>query len=269
METIALEYPSTIITSPTGETTIPAPLRPYKPRVTRPSEIQKLRRLPELTVVSTKGIEALLSHRAFLRLLAERLGDTPEPRKIVFLFQTRRRKTGEARARELVQLFKYFPRPFDLEVAEGLESAEDAVREAVAKIVASRDLAVQQERPDHLGKVKKVIQATEDLRTKSGKLSADKVAPVFGMSVAQLAALLGRTRQALSKTPDADSLQPLLHSFERVARLRAVLGTDDFRRWLHLGSDEFEGRTPLELIRSGKVDVVADLVEDMLTGSPN
>jgi hypothetical protein len=93
-------------------------------------------------------------------------------------------------------------------------------------------------RADHLGEVKKVIEATADLRATSGKLSANNVASVFGLSVAELAALVGRTRQTASKTPDADSLQPLLQPFERVARVRAVLSQKEFRKWLHLANDE-------------------------------
>jgi hypothetical protein len=266
-----LEYPATMVTSPTGDITVPAPLRRYGPTVARPSEIKGLKHLPELTVVWTKGIDTLLAHRAFLRLLADRQNDTPGPSKIVFVFHTRGRQAAErVGAQELVQLFKYFTRPFDLEVAQGIEAGEDAFKEAVAKIVATRDLAAPRvERADHLGKLKRIIEATEDLRLDSGKLAASHVASVFGLSVAELAALFGRTRQALSKTPDADSLQPLLLPFERVARLRAVLGKEDFRRWLHQANDELEERTPLALIRQGKVAVVADLVEDMLTGSPS
>ena len=271
MEAAALEYPSTIVTTPSGETTIPAALRRYRPRLARASEIKGLSRLPELTVVWTKEIDALLSHRTFLRTLAERLTATPEPSKIVFLFQTKRRRPGEREnALKLVELFAYFTRPFDLEVAQGIQAGEDAFNEAVAKIVASRHLSAEQtERADRLGELKKVIQATDDMRAESGKLSANKVASVFGLSVAELAKLVGRTRQTASKTPDADSLQPLLQPFERVARVRAVLSPNDFRKWLHLANDELDGRTPFELIREGKVAVVADLVEDMLTGSPS
>lgn len=271
METAALEYPSTIITTPSGETTIPAPLRRYRPKLARASEIRSLRRLPELTVVWTKGIDALLSHRTFLRMLAERLTATPEPSKIVFLFQTKTRKASEREnAQKLVELFGYFTRPFDLEVAQGMHAGEDAFSEAVAKIAATRQLATERtERADHLGEVKKVIDATADLRAKSGKLSANQVASVFGLSVAELAALVGRARQTASKTPEADSLQPLLQPFERVARVRAVLGQNDFPKWLHLPNDELDGRTPFEAIRQGNVAAVADLVEDMLTGSPS
>src|SRR5574339_59741 len=154
METEVLEYPSTMITSPTGQTAIPAPLRRYSPTVAGPSEIKSLRRLPELTVVWSKGIDTLLSHRAFLRILSDRLDDTPGPSKIVFLFQAKGRRASErVRAQELIQLFKYFTRPFDLEVAQGIKAGEDTFREAVAKIVATRDLSTQKtERPDHLGK---------------------------------------------------------------------------------------------------------------------
>jgi hypothetical protein len=271
METAALEYPSTVVTTPTGETTIPAPLRRYRPRLARASEIKGLRHLPELTVVWTKEIDALLSHRTFLRMLAERLTATPAPSKIVFLFQTKSRKASEHEtAQKLVELFGYFNRPFDLEVAQGIQAGEDAFNEAVAKIVATRQLSSEKsERADHISELKKVIAATDDLRAKSGKLSADRVASVFGLSVAELAALVGRTRQTASKTPDADSLQPLLQPFERVARVRAVLSPNDFRKWLYLANDELDGRTPLEVIRQGKVGLVADLVEDMLTGSPS
>jgi hypothetical protein len=272
METAAFAYPSTMVTTPTGNnTTIPSPLRRYRPKLARASELSRLRRLPELTVVWTEGIDALLSHRTFLRTLAERLTATPEPSKIVFLFQTKSRKGSEREtAQKLVELFGYFSRPFDLEVAQGIQAGEDAFNEAVAKIAATRQLAA--ERPakaGHLGELKKVIEATADLRAASGKLSATNVASVFGLSLAELAALAGRTRQTASKTPDADSLQPLLQPFERVARVRAVLGDNDFRKWLHLANDELNDRTPLEAIRHGKVAAVADLVEDMLTGSPS
>ncbi len=105
----------------------------------RAAEIKGLKHLPELTVVWAIAIDALLSHRAFLRTLSERLNDTPEPSKIVFFVQTKGRKTSErVRDQELVELFTSFTRPFDLEVAQGVEAGEDTFREAVAKIVTTR-----------------------------------------------------------------------------------------------------------------------------------
>jgi hypothetical protein len=120
----------------------------------------------------------------------EGLGPTNLVIELIFLFQTKTRKANEREnAQKLVELFGYFTRPFDLEVAQGIQAGEDAFSEAVAKIVATRQLATEKTaRPDHLGELKKVIEATADLRAKSGKLSASQVASVFGLSVAELGA---------------------------------------------------------------------------------
>jgi hypothetical protein len=265
-----IEHPSTILTSPTGQAVIPRLLRRYRPKVTRASALRRIKRLPDVTVVRSESIDVLLSHEAFLRDLSERFERTPEPSKVVFLFESKAvAPSAQEGAKQLVRLFEYFSRPFDLEVATGVDAAEDAFREALAKIVATRNRAGQASaHQDALAKVKRVIAATSDLHASSGKLSATKVAEAFGLSVADLAALIGRSRQAVSKTPDSDFVQPLLGPFERVARLRARLSTEDFRTWLHLTNEQLGKRTPLDLIRDGRVAVVADLAEDMLTGSP-
>lgn len=270
METEFIEHPSTILTSPTGQAAVPRPLRRYHPRVTKASALRALKRLPEVTVVRSERIDVLLSHEAFLRELSDRFEQTPQPSKVVFLFESRA-PTANAQegAKQLVTLFDYFSRPFDLEIATGVDAAEDAFREALAKIVATGKRVGQASgHKDPLGHLKRVIDATSDLHASSGKLSATSVAEAFGLSVAELAAVIGRSRQAVSKTPDSDSVQPLLRPFERVARLRAKLSTEDFRTWLHLANEQLGKRTPVELIRDGRVAVVADLAEDMLTGSP-
>ncbi len=271
METELIEHPSTILTSPTGQAAVPRPLRRYHPRVTKASALRALKRLPEVTVVRTERIDVLLSHEAFLRELSDRFEQTPEPSKVVFLFESKAPTLSvQEGAKQLVTLFEYFSRPFDLEIATGVDAAEEAFREALAKIVATRKRVGQASaHKDALGNVKRVIDATSDLHASSGKLSATNVAEAFGLSVAELAAVIGRSRQAVSKTPDSDSVQPLLGPFERVGRLRARLSAKDFRNWLHLTNDQLGKRTPLDLIRDGKVGVVADLVEDMLTGSPS
>src|SRR6266446_10059467 len=71
-------------------------------------------------------------------------------------------------------------------------------------------------RPSPLDQVKQVVESTQDLRVPSGNISAEKVAKVYGVSVSELAGWLGKSRQALNKTPDADSLQLALSFFERV-----------------------------------------------------
>ncbi len=123
-------------------------------------------------------------------------------------------------------------------------------------------------RPSPLDKVKEALQATQDLRVSSGKLSAEAVVVAFGLSVNQLATSLGRSRQALGKTPDADAIQDQLAFFERVARLRAVLPKEQFLKWLRMPNPELDGQTPLALLADGDRQVVADLVDDMLTGAP-
>jgi hypothetical protein len=47
-----------------------------------------------------------------------------------------------------------------------------------------------------------------------------------------------------------------------------VLSERDFRSWLNMANEQLDGRTPIDVIRGGQAGVVADLAEDMLTGSP-
>jgi uncharacterized protein (DUF2384 family) len=42
----------------------------------------------------------------------------------------------------------------------------------------------------------------------------------------------------------------------------------DFRKWLRMPNSQLDGKTPLEVLEEGRWQVVADLVDDMLTGSP-
>lgn len=84
-----------------------------------------------------------------------------------------------------------------------------------------------------MDKVTAVQEATANLREANGNLSAVRVAKLLGMSVTPLALWLGRTKQAVSKTPDADSLQDAPGYFDRVARLRMITKDDaEFRKWL-------------------------------------
>jgi len=123
-------------------------------------------------------------------------------------------------------------------------------------------------RPSPLDQIRELLKVTEDLRAASGNLSATAVAKVFAVSVNELAGWLGRSRQSLAKTPDADSLQNELAFFERVARLRAVVTQERFLKWLRMPNDQLDGATPLELMAKGERQVMVDFVEDILTGAP-
>jgi hypothetical protein len=113
-----------------------------------------------------------------------------------------------------------------------------------------------------------IVRIGRDLRNKEGRLSADLVAELYAVSGSKLAEWLGRNRQTVNKTPDAELLQEPLEFFERVARLTTVLDVPRFRKWLRVPNKALEGKRPLELMASRDWQVVADLVDDMLPDSP-
>jgi hypothetical protein len=124
-------------------------------------------------------------------------------------------------------------------------------------------------RPSPLDQWKNVVDATKDLRVANGNLSAERMAKLYGISLSQLAGWLGRSKQAVSKTPDADSLQNALGYFERVARLRLAVENDaEFRKWLRMPHELLDSAPPLELMAKGEWQALADYVEDILTGTP-
>jgi len=122
--------------------------------------------------------------------------------------------------------------------------------------------------PSPLDEAHELVKATEDLRVANGNLSAQAIAGAFGVSMNQLAGWLRRSRQALAKTPDADSLQNELAFFERVARLRAVLPKAAFQKWLRMPNAQLDHARPLDLLAGKERQVIVDLTEDMLTGAP-
>ncbi len=122
---------------------------------------------------------------------------------------------------------------------------------------------------DALSEALEVIAAARALLASSGRLSAPKVATLFGLSTAKLGRIIGSSRQALGKTPDAPAIQDGLRPFERIARLRAILSETDFRGWLNRANHHLDDHPPMQMIESGRAGVVADLVEAMLTGAPS
>ena len=152
-----------------------------------------------------------------------------------------------------------------------LARVEQVLRGTVASGKASRGTVpvVMPSRKSSLDQMKSVMESTADLRVANGNLSAVRVAKVFGVSLSQLAGWLRRTKQAVSKTPDADSLQEALGYFERVARLRVVTkGDAEFRKWLRMPHPDVDGKNPLELMAKGDWQAMADFADDILTGTP-
>ena len=153
-----------------------------------------------------------------------------------------------------------------------LARVEEVLRSATASKKhpsdpAGRTVAAPPATP--LDKVKDVMTVTADLREGNGKLSAVRVAKLYQVSLSQLAGWLGRTKQSVSKTPDADSLQNALGYFEHVARLRLITKNDaEFRKWLRTPHELLENTSPLERLAKGEWQVMADYVDDALTGAP-
>lgn len=153
-----------------------------------------------------------------------------------------------------------------------LDLADDAWRSLLSEAIARPEDAPRKTagpRPGPLDGVEATLAATRDLRVDSGKLSAVRVAEVFGVAIAELARWVGRSKQAVAKTPDADSLQSFLEHLERVARLRAVTRDDaEFRKWLRAANVGLAKRRPMDLLVAGHWQALADKVDDMLTGAP-
>lgn len=150
-----------------------------------------------------------------------------------------------------------------------LREAAEQMRKMQALVDRLNAVVGAPPQPSPLDEVHELLKSTGDLRVESGNLSAAAVAKAFGVSLNQLARWLGRNRQALHKTPDADSLQNDLAYFERVARVRAVVPQKRFLKWLRMPNDQLDGKSPIDLMAEGERQVVVDFVEDMLTGAPS
>ena len=266
MEPAPKSYPPVLLTGPGAKAQVPAWISGrFSPKVATAHQIRRLSRLPQLTVVRASEPESVLAESGFLSLLADRLHDTPSPARVLFVFDPSRRRTDP---RTLLRVLRHFDRSEVVEFARGAEQATLALDSALAKIWADLPDEAPAPAADPLGRLKSVIAATADLRSEAGRLSARRVAEALGVPLSQLGAAIGKPRQTLWKTDDAEALQELLRPFERVARLRAVLTERDFRSWLNMANDQLDGRTPIDVIRRGQAGVVADLAQDMLTGSP-
>jgi Protein of unknown function (DUF2384) len=262
MQTAASSRPEVLVTGTASKIALPEWVRPYSAKTASLKKIRALSHLAPLTVVFVTTPAAIAQHE-ILSLLASRQRTTARPSKIVFVFED-----ADARAQDLARVLESFSRVDDVELARGPEQGAFAVEEAVAKILVDRRHEAARAAADPLGQVRSVVVATADLRVDTGRLSARRIAEAFGLSTAELAALLGRSRQTVAKTDDAPALQAVLRPFERIARLRAVLPAGDFRRWLNQPAAALDGKAPLDVIRARRAEVVADLVEDMLSGNP-
>lgn len=91
-----------------------------------------------------------------------------------------------------------------------------------------------------------VIAATALIRSASGELDCEKIQELFGLDQApsdQEVGSLAKITALLVLNPDPEN----------------------FRKWLRTPNPEIDSITPIELITTGRAEIVANLVEDILT----
>ncbi len=216
--------------------------------------------LSGVLVVSVANARVAARERPRLSALAAHVLKAERPVRVVLSV-----RKGGLSSDQLFEALKSFRGAASrVEVADGDDRLEASLNEAVAKYRVEEE----ERSPDPLAEAKEVMALTESLLNDKGRLDAKAVAKVLGIPWTRLAVLLGSNKQAVHKTPDAPSLQAALRPYERIARLRAVLPEKRFLAWLQQPNIHLDDHTPLQIMESERAEVVADLVESMLTGTP-
>lgn len=223
-------------------------------------ELCQTQPLSGVVVVSVANAQAATRERTRLSVLAAHVLKAERPVRVVLGF-----RKGGLSSEQIFQALKFFRGAASrVEVADGDDRLEPSLNEAVAKYRVEEE----ERSPDPLAEAREVQSLTDSLLSDKGRLDAKAVATALGIPWTRLAVLLGSNKQAVHKTPDAPSLQAALRPYERIARLRAVLPEKRFLAWLQQPNLHLDDHTPLEIIESERPEVVADLVESMLTGTP-
>ena len=104
----------------------------------------------------------------------------------------------------------------------------------------------------------------------NGQLDARKVAEFFGLTVVEIARLLGRGVSTVHKTSAAPMLQDTLRRFEAMASglLRLTGSERRARMWLNASDPALEGHAPIEWLRMGKLNDLGSYIQDQLEGRP-
>lgn len=111
----------------------------------------------------------------------------------------------------------------------------------------------------------------EALDPKTGRIDALRLATYLRLNARDVAAMLERPERVVLANPTAPELQ------ERLAQVTVVVGGlldatgGDLAAtliWLAAPHPDLDDESPLDLMRSGELHVVADLVDDILSGAP-
>ncbi len=106
---------------------------------------------------------------------------------------------------------------------------------------------------------------------KSGRLDAKLTAARFGMSLSDVCRSIGKKLQTVHQTPDAPGLQKSLFPFERIASaLLKLTGSEKgLKVWLNTPNDAFPGELPIDILKQGHRELLAEMLEDVLLGHPD
>jgi len=106
--------------------------------------------------------------------------------------------------------------------------------------------------------------------SKSGRIDAKRVAEFFQLPLSTIAKILKSHPKTVHKTPDAVNIQGGLGVFLRIASaLMVKYGSEaESRVWLNTPNPDLDNTQPLEIIKRGRCEIVADLLEDALLGHP-
>jgi len=118
-----------------------------------------------------------------------------------------------------------------------------------------------------------LTNAVAELRNpRSGKLDATLVADAFGISLADVARAIGKKLQTIHQTPDSDGLQKPLYPYERIASaIKYTAGSlqPALKIWLNAHNPTMPNTFPVELVKNGHAEQLADLWDDTLLGHPD
>lgn len=224
------------------------------------SEMVKSEDLPEFLWLNLGRVSKAAEPIALIRKMADKQADA-KTRPFIFISGSVSKSTHLQLAEAI---YENFPDPLFVQVDL---AGEPDVLSALEKFRIIRSRKTAAVTPSRSGSALEVPNA--DLRSESGRLSARLVSEVFGVTMVELGQWIGSKKAALSKTPDADSIQDALKDFARVALFRKALGGEvPFRQWLRTENQLLEGKSPLDWIKLGRVREVGDFVEDALAGQP-
>ena len=230
------------------------PEEDWQVKLTSWAKVQRWRQLPTATLIRLDQREDAEAFQQTVFRLAQRQRKDPLEGYVILAFASRT-LFGKS---WVDRLLAEFPEPDRVELSLEAASLASIMTAVAAKVRAKRN------------RLRHDLMPNADLRGSHGRLAADRIARLFGLSVSALAEALGESRQRLNQNPYGEALQGALGPLERIARIRSVLPDDaSFRRWLRTPVKMLQHQAPLHWVQQGRSLEVAEYVEDLLSGTPS